>query len=227
MASPLNSCAFQQISPAAVYNTINVWSQSSRLLFLDVRSHPSTAFPSAILPPTGLSDNTSDLSILLSCLRAHLSHGKKLVAHRCIVLFIEEYRFSALENEIAAPISDSFDAEMFALFTEWKKFCCFNIDELFSFVPLQFISAALAADVLPRVPSLMECLLPRKLFVCERKLVHQALNPTSGLGISSVLNVTSNPPVHRPDITHSFPIEDTSENDIEAGTQPHSALLEY
>jgi hypothetical protein len=225
MAFHRNSCTFEHISPAAVYNIINDRSRRSHLVFMDMRLHPPEVFPSAILPPTGLPDNTSDFCVVISCLRAYLSGNPSV--HSCIVLFIEEHRILAIENEMAARLYDSFDSEVFVLATEWKKFYCFNIDELFHFVPLQFVSTALSANVVPRVPSLIECLLPRKLFLCERKLVQQALNPISGLGISSVLNVTTNPPVHRPDITHSFPIEDSTESDIEAGARTHVALLQH
>lgn len=216
MASSRNNPAFQQISPAMVYNIIN--QRRSRLVFLDMRLHKPIPFPCAVTPSTGHPDNSSDFCVFLSCLRAHLS--EKQSVHRGIVLFIEEHRVSAIEMEMAARFLDAFDSEIFSLFTEWNKFCCFSIDQLFQIVPLQFISAALLADTAPkRVPSLIECLLPHKLFICERKLVHQALNPISGLGITRVLNVTTNPPVDRPEITHNFPIEDSVECDIAAGTR--------
>ena len=208
-------CKFQQISPAASYNIINARNRHTCLVYLDMRRDPRTPFPTAILPPYGLPDNASDLCTLLSCLRSCLSRAQ--TAHGYVVLFIEEQRLAAIEHGIATRLRDAPDDDLLLLATKLKKYCCVDIEPLYQTVPPKFIGAALSAVSGPRVPSLIECLLPRKLFLCERKLVGQALNPISGLGISCVLNVTSNAPAHRPDITRSFPIEDNVDGDIESG----------
>jgi hypothetical protein len=215
MQSHNRLCAFQQISPAAAYNAINVRNHHSRLVFVDLRLHAKAPFPTALLPPPGLPHFTNDFDVIISCLRADLSRADSA---RCsVVLFMEQRRLAAIENEMAARLSDSCEPHIRCLAVEWKKLCCFDIDQLFQYVPSEFIGAALSSNPAPRVPSLIECLLPRKLFLCEQKLVFQALHPASGLGISRVVNVTSNAAVHRPDITHNFPIEDSTESDIAAG----------
>ena len=223
MQSHHRLCTFQPISPAAAYNAINVRNQHSRLVFVDLRLHAKVPFPTALLPPLGLPDFTNDFDVIISCLRADLSRADSA---RCsVVLFIDERRLAAVENEMAARLSDSCQPHIRCLAVEWKKLCCFDIDQLFQYVPSEFIGAALSANPAPRVPSLIDCLLPRKLFLCERKLVFQALHPTSGLGISRVVNVTMNAAVHRPDITHNFPIEDSIESDIAAGGWMHALLF--
>lgn len=213
-----NFCKFQKISHAAAYNLINTRNRCSCLLFVDLRRTPQAPFPGAILPPPCTPDGASDLSVLLSCLHSQLS-GQQPAKSR-IVLFIEEWRIPSIEGDMAVRFRGGAEAEpdVTLLAIRWQKFCCFDIDNLFQFVPSQFIVAALMAGHTRRVPSLIECLLPRALFLCERKLVPQALNPTSGLGISCVLNVTCDPSVHSPGITFSFPIEDSVDCDIEAGT---------
>ena len=215
MASQHSVCKFQQVSSAAAYNIINVRNQHSRLVYLDMRHDPRTPFPTAILPLRGLADNSSDLCVVLSCLRSCLSGDH---AARCrIVLFIEERRLAAIEHDIATRLCGTADADFALLAAHRMKYCCVDIDPLFQSVPPEFIGAALSAASAPRVPSLIECLLPRNVFLCEQKLVAQALNPISGLGVCCVLNVTPNPPAHRPDITRSFPIEDNADGDIESG----------
>jgi hypothetical protein len=215
MASHHNIFKFQKISHAAAYNLINVRNRRSRLIFLDLRCAPEAPFPGAIMPPLSVPGDAKDLYVLLSCLRDHLFVQQSVQSR--IVLLIEECRLASIENEMAARFRGSPEPGLTLLVSRWQKFCCFDIDKLFQFVPPQFIFAALMADHARRVPSLIECLLPRKLFLCEQKLVPQALNPMSGLGISCVLNVTANPPVHSPEITFSFPIDDSVECDIEAG----------
>ncbi len=215
MVSHCEICKFQPISPVAAYNIINARNQRCCLVFLDMRLRAQTPFPTAVLPPPALTGSTSDLDIVISCLRGGVSSKK--VSRRSVVLFIEEHRLAAIENDMAIRLCDSSDQDFVSLATEWEKFCCFDIDKLFQYVPSRFISAALTADQAPRVPSLIECLLPLKLFLCERKLVRQALDPISGLGISSVLNVTANAAVCQPGITHNFPIEDSIECDVAAG----------
>jgi hypothetical protein len=157
----------------------------------------------------------SDFEVIMSCLRGNIC--RKYPARCSIVLFIEECRLAAIENDMAVRFCDASDPDFKFIATQTKKLCCFDIDQLFQYVPPQFIGAALSDDHAPRVPSLIECLLPRKLFLCEKKQVRQALNPISGLGICSVLNITANAPGHRPDITHNFPIEDSAACDIAAG----------
>jgi hypothetical protein len=212
-----NFCKFQKISHAAAYNLLNTRNPCSCLVFVDLRRTPQAPFPGAIIPPPGTPDGASDLSVLLSCLQNQLS-GQQSAQSR-IVLFIEERRIASIENDMAVRCRGRADAEpqVTTLDIRWQKFCCFDIDHLFQFVPSQFIAAAMMAGHSRRVPSLIECLLPRALFLCEQKLVPQALNPASGLGISCVFNVTTNPPAHSPGITLSFPIEDSVDCDIEAG----------
>jgi hypothetical protein len=217
MASHHNFCKFQKISHAATYNLINTRNRCSCLVFVDLRRSPQPPFPGAILPPPCTPDGASDLSALLLCLRSQLS-GQQTAQSR-IVLFIEELRIPSIENDMSVRCRGGAEADpdLTLLAMRWKKFCCVDIHHLFQYVPSQFIAAALMGGQACRVPSLIECLLPRALFLCEQKLVPQALNPTSGLGLSCVFNVTTNPPVHSPDITFSFPIEDAVECDIEAG----------
>ena len=159
----------------------------------------------------------------MSCLPGDFR--KKQSARCSLVLFIEQRRLAAIENDMAVRFCDASDPDFKFISIQTEKLCCFDIDQLFQYVPPEFISAALSDDNAPRVPSLIECLLPRKLFICEKKLVRQALNPISGLGISSVLNITVSPPGHRPEITHNFPIEDSPSCDIAAGARASSRLI--